>query len=188
MRFSTSLGMIFIVADGAPVRLSVRTHPWCAPGRAAGGCGLQAGGVEFPVSVALAQSVPDLPEGPGWWFEPKFDGHRTLLWREPGQVRMQARSGRDVTSVWADLARAGAALPAGTVLDGEAVVFVDGVVDFAAAQSRAASSPARAARLAEQYPASFATGVRTGSFTSLCMGILRSQQVRDQCSRHPSSA
>ncbi|MFJ3182540.1 DNA ligase [Streptomyces sp. NPDC086796] len=114
------------------------------------------GGVEFPVSVALAQSVSALPAGPDWWFEPKFDGHRTILWREPDRVRLQARSGRDVTSVWADLARAGAALPSGSVLDGEAVVFVDGVVDFAAAQSRAASSPARAARLAERFPASFA--------------------------------
>ncbi|MFF4933214.1 DNA ligase [Streptomyces griseofuscus] len=108
------------------------------------------------MSVALAQSVSDLPQGPGWWFEPKFDGHRTLLWRQNDSVRMQARSGRDVTSVWADLARAGVVLPTGTVIDGEAVVFIDGVVDFAAAQSRAASSPARAARLAEQYPASFA--------------------------------
>ncbi|MEU6925531.1 hypothetical protein [Streptomyces sp. NPDC046631] len=30
--------------------------------------------MEFPIKVALAQSVPVLPEGPGWWYEPKLDG------------------------------------------------------------------------------------------------------------------
>jgi ATP-dependent DNA ligase len=108
------------------------------------------------VSVALAQSVPELPTGRGWWFEPKLDGHRTILWCEADQVRLQSRSGRDVTEVWADLARAGQQLPAGTVLDGEAVVYVAGRVDFGAAQARAASSPARAAQLAARWPASFA--------------------------------
>lgn len=112
--------------------------------------------MDFPVAVALAQSVSALPAGPGWWFEPKLDGHRTVLWCEADRVRLQSRSGRDVTGVWADLARAARRLPAGTVLDGEAVVYVDGRVDFSAAQARAASSPARAEQLAARWPASFA--------------------------------
>ncbi|MFE1476566.1 DNA ligase [Streptomyces cyaneofuscatus] len=112
--------------------------------------------MEFPVVVALAQAVPELPAGRGWWFEPKLDGHRTILWCEAGRVRLQSRSGRDVSAVWADLARAGQRLPVGTVLDGEAVVYVEGRVDFGAAQARAASSPARAAQLAARHPASFA--------------------------------
>lgn len=111
--------------------------------------------MEFPVSVALAELVPQLPSGPGWWYEVKMDGHRTIMWRLPETVRMQARSGRDVTAVWMDLAVAGMDLPAGVVLDGEAVVVVEGRVSFEAAQSRAASSPARARRLAEHHPALF---------------------------------
>ena len=95
--------------------------------------------------MALAQSVPQLPAGRGWWFEPKFDGHRTVLWREESGVRLQSRSGRDVTDVWLDLARAARRLPAVTVLDGEAIVYVSGHVVFSAAQARAASAPARAA-------------------------------------------
>ncbi|MFC9753754.1 hypothetical protein [Streptomyces sp. NPDC056921] len=43
----------------------------------------------------------------------------------------------------------------GTVLDGEAVVLRDGRLDFAAAQSRAASSTTRARALAARYPASY---------------------------------
>ncbi|GAA3211732.1 hypothetical protein GCM10020256_10750 [Streptomyces thermocoprophilus] len=52
-----------------------------------------------------------------------------------------------------DLAVAGMALPPGVVLDGEAVVVVDGQVSFEAAQARAASSPARSRELAARHPA-----------------------------------
>lgn len=67
-----------------------------------------------------------------------------MLWRLADTVRLQARSGRDVTTPWMGLAVAGMALPPGVVLDGEAVVVVEGRVSFEAAQSRAASSPAGA--------------------------------------------
>jgi hypothetical protein len=105
--------------------------------------------VDFPVDVALAELVPTLPVGAGWRYEMKFDGHRTVVWREKDTVWLQARSGRDVTAVWMDLALAAfEMLPPGVVLDGEAVIYAQGKIDFAAAQSRALSAPARARRLA----------------------------------------
>jgi ATP-dependent DNA ligase len=86
----------------------------------------------------------------------KLDGHRMIMWRTGDGVRLQARSGRDVTAVWGDLALAGHHLPAGTVLDGEAVIATeDGRISFEAAQARAASSPTRARRLATQRPAHY---------------------------------
>ncbi|GAB1331644.1 ATP-dependent DNA ligase [Streptomyces sennicomposti] len=112
--------------------------------------------MDFPVDVALAELVPTLPVGAGWRYEMKFDGHRTVVWREKDTVRLQARSGRDVTAVWMDLALAAFdMLPPGVVLDGEAVIYAQGKIDFAAAQSRALSTPARARRLAEDLPAHF---------------------------------
>lgn len=114
--------------------------------------------MDFPAAVALAEFVPTLPVGANWRYEPKEeDGHRTLMWRDADAVRLQARSGRNVTAVWADLALAALGmLPPATVLDGEAVIYVNGKIDFGAAQSRAASPPARARRLAEERPAHFA--------------------------------
>ncbi|MGQ4343624.1 ATP-dependent DNA ligase [Streptomyces sp. SAS_275] len=113
--------------------------------------------MDFPVDVALAEAVPRLPTGDGWWYEIKFDGHRAVIWREAETVRVQARSGRDVTRAWMDLAVAALhTLRPGTVLDGEAVIYRHGRVDFSAAQSRAASSPARARALAAEWPATFA--------------------------------
>ncbi|MEU3089194.1 hypothetical protein ACWCQ0_35010 [Streptomyces massasporeus] len=34
--------------------------------------------MDFPVDVALAELVPQLPTGPRWWYEVKLDGHRTV--------------------------------------------------------------------------------------------------------------
>ncbi|MFG3156715.1 DNA ligase [Streptomyces sp. NPDC048219] len=110
--------------------------------------------MDFPVQVAEAGMASELPAGAGWAFEWKFDGDRAVLWRGTSGVRLQSRSGRDVTAAWPDLAAAGMALRPGTVLDGECVIWRGGRVDFGAVRSRASSSPARAAELAERLPAS----------------------------------
>ncbi|MFF8654666.1 ATP-dependent DNA ligase [Streptomyces huasconensis] len=113
--------------------------------------------VRQPVRVALAEAVSALPEGGGWAYEPKFDGHRMVVLRGPGgKVTLQARSGRTVTSAFPDLAEAAARLPEGTVLDGEVVVWSGGRIDFAAVQQRAAATRARAGALARALPASYA--------------------------------
>ncbi|MGW6638440.1 ATP-dependent DNA ligase [Streptomyces cyaneofuscatus] len=85
------------------------------------------------------RSAPRLPAGQ--WYEPKYDGHRMIVWRREDGVRLLSRSGREVTGHWRYLAEAGEALPAPTVLDGETVVWRHGRLDFGAVQSRAASSP-----------------------------------------------
>ncbi|MEV7542425.1 ATP-dependent DNA ligase [Streptomyces sp. NPDC089915] len=109
-----------------------------------------------PVRVALAASVGTLPRGPGLAYEPKFDGHRMVVLRTAGGVALQARSGRTVTAAFPDLVAAARALPAGTVLDGEVVVWHEGRTEFALVQRRAAATPARAAALARTLPASYA--------------------------------
>ncbi|MEU1072412.1 ATP-dependent DNA ligase [Streptomyces sp. NPDC005878] len=109
-----------------------------------------------PVRVALARSVRELPRGPGWWYEPKFDGHRMVVFREASGVVLQARSGRIVTAAFPDLVAAALEMPAGCVLDGEVVVWTGGRTDFAAVQRRAAATPARAALLAARLPVSYA--------------------------------
>lgn len=121
--------------------------------------GGQAGCVEWPLGVALARPVQQLPTGP-WAYEIKVDSHRTVLWRTQDGVQLQSRSGRDVTPLWMDLAVAAMRLPSGTVLDGEAVMYLTDSkggarISFEAAQSRALSSPSRARELAAQHPATY---------------------------------
>ncbi|WP_030835286.1 ATP-dependent DNA ligase [Streptomyces hygroscopicus] len=116
--------------------------------------------LEPPVDVALARAVPTLPTAPPGRrlaYEPKFDGHRLLIFRLEDAVRMQARSGRIITRAFPDLETAARPLPPGTVLDGEVVVWAGGRTDFAAVQKRAfAASGSRASRLARELPASYA--------------------------------
>ncbi|MET9097189.1 hypothetical protein ABZX72_34495 [Streptomyces cyaneofuscatus] len=112
--------------------------------------------MEFPIRPALARAVPTLPTGPDWNFEIKLDGHRMILRRTEDAVICYSRTGRAVTSHWMDLAVPAMALPPGTVLDGEAVIWNDGTVDFGAVQARAASSLDRARALAARLPASYA--------------------------------
>ncbi|WP_431774832.1 ATP-dependent DNA ligase [Streptomyces cucumeris] len=113
-----------------------------------------------PVEVALARPVPSLPlpeEGRRLAYEPKFDGHRLVIFRLEDTVRMQSRSGRIVTRAFPDLDAAARPLPPGTVLDGEVVVWAGGRTDFASVQKRAfAATDSRAARLARELPASYA--------------------------------
>ncbi|MGI5357398.1 ATP-dependent DNA ligase [Streptomyces sp. CA-252508] len=109
-----------------------------------------------PLKVALAQTVGTLPREPGLAYEPKFDGHRMVMFRQADGVVLQARSGRIVTAAFPDLAAAARELPDGTVLDGEVVVWREGRIDFAAVQGRAAATPGRAPGLAARLPASYA--------------------------------
>ena len=116
---------------------------------------IKPGRVEYPVSVALAENIATLPEGPGWWYEPKFDGDRAILWRRD-TVRIQTRAGRDATEQWIDIAAPAMNLPPDTVLDGELVIWRDGRIDFGAVRSRASARGRRLTDLASRYPASYA--------------------------------
>ncbi|XXZ47381.1 hypothetical protein AAGT00_00015 (plasmid) [Streptomyces cavourensis] len=112
-------------------------------------------GVEYPIRPALARSVPTLPTGPDWHFEIKVDGHRMVLRLTGDGVVLYSRTGRVITSQWMDLAVPAMQLPPGVTLDGEAVIWQNGRLDFGAVQARASSSLERARALAARLPASY---------------------------------
>jgi bifunctional non-homologous end joining protein LigD len=63
----------------------------------------------------------------GWWFEPKFDGVRTLLYLDGESVRLVSRTGRDQTSTYPELGRLYRRISAtNAVLDGEIVATDEG--------------------------------------------------------------
>jgi len=41
-----------------------------------------------------AKSVELLPDGPGWQFEPKWDGFRCLAFRNGPEIELRAKSGK----------------------------------------------------------------------------------------------
>lgn len=111
-----------------------------------------------PLRPMLAKSVPDLPGGaPGrWWFEPKWDGFRCIVFRDGDEVELGSRNDRPLTRYFPELlGPLRGFLPPRCVLDGELVVPGPEGLDFNALQQRVHPAESRVKRLAEETPASF---------------------------------
>jgi len=113
--------------------------------------------LEPPVKPMLAQAVPRLP-GPralsgGTMFEPKYDGFRLLVFCQAGRVFLQSRNLRDLTAAFPEIAEAAAALGEDVLIDGEAVIYHEGRLDFSALQQRNNRRPHTVAELARRQPA-----------------------------------
>src|SRR5579863_7026453 len=71
----------------------------------------------------LAATAEMAPHGKGWVHEIKYDGYRTLVFFNDGEVRLITRNGHDWTPRYRALAKAFAKLPCkSAILDGEVVV------------------------------------------------------------------
>jgi ATP-dependent DNA ligase len=107
-----------------------------------------------PVAPMLAKPVGQLPEGP-YSFEPKWDGFRTIVFRDGDEVELGSRNERPLTRYFPELVAAvKAQLPSRCVVDGEIVVpDADGRrLDFDALLLRIHPAASRVALLAEQTP------------------------------------
>ena len=94
--------------------------------------------VNPPVLPMLAKRVGALPDGDGWIFEPKWDGFRTLVFRDGDEV-LHPEPRRETARPLlpgAAVAPLIAQLPPRCVLDGEIVIARDGGLDFEALQLR----------------------------------------------------
>jgi len=85
------------------------------------------GAVAAPVPARLRPQLATPAEAPprtsGWLHEIKYDGYRTLVFVEAGEVRLITRNGLDWTARYGALAKAFQKLPCkSAILDGEVVV------------------------------------------------------------------
>ena len=111
--------------------------------------------VNPPVLPMLAKRTSALPEGPGWIFEPKWDGFRVLVFRDGDELLLQSRDTKSLNRYFPDLERPLLKqLPRRCVLDGELVIAADRRLDFEALQLRIHPAASRVALLAEETPAS----------------------------------
>ena len=96
---------------------------------------------EFRPMLATPGSIANL-DAKDYAFEGKWDGYRLLVYADAGRLRLQARSGRDVTGEFPQLQALAADLAEHrVVLDGEVVALDDdGVPSFGEMQNRARST------------------------------------------------
>jgi len=107
-----------------------------------------------PVSPMLSKSVGTIP--PGASYEPKWDGFRSILFRDGDEVELGSRNERPLTRYFPELvAAARAELPERCVVDGEIVIATGDGLDFEALQLRLHPAASRVQMLAEQTPAAF---------------------------------
>ena len=104
----------------------------------------------------LSSAADALPGGEGWQFEPKWDGFRTLVFRDGDEVLLQSRDERPMNRYLPELvAPLARALPERCVVDGEIVIVGDGGLDFEALLLRIHPAASRVKLLSETSPASF---------------------------------
>ena len=103
----------------------------------------------------LAKRVGELPSGETWIFEPKWDGFRTIVFRDRNEILIQSRDTKSLNRYFPELLEPlQAQLPARCVLDGEIVVAKDNGLDFEELQLRIHPAASRVKLLSQQSPAS----------------------------------
>jgi len=110
-----------------------------------------------PVAPMLAKPVKGIPSG-SLSYEPKWDGFRSIIFRDADEVEIGSRNERPMTRYFPELVAAVRAnLPERCVIDGEIVVVgaPGDRLDFEALQQRIHPAVSRVTLLAEQTPARF---------------------------------
>src|ERR1700754_3116569 len=109
-----------------------------------------------PVKPMLAKPVPEIP--PAHLYEPKWDGFRSIIFRDGDEVEIGSRNERPMTRYFPEVVAAVLAnFPERAVIDGE-IVLADtarNTLHFEALLQRIHPAESRVNLLAEQTPASF---------------------------------
>jgi ATP-dependent DNA ligase len=108
----------------------------------------------FPPMEAL--SVDEIPTGPEWQYEPKWDGFRCLAFRDGKEIMLQSKSGQPLTRYFPELVEDMLRAKAKKfVLDGEIVVPSNRAFSFDALLQRIHPAQSRVDKLAQETPALF---------------------------------
>jgi ATP-dependent DNA ligase len=101
-----------------------------------------------------ARLVAELPNEPGWQFEPKWDGFRCLAYRSGKEVDLRAKSGKPLARYFPEVVAMIGALPQRQfVVDGELAIPMGDALSFDALQMRIHPAESRIKKLAAETPA-----------------------------------
>ncbi|MGH9736411.1 MAG: ATP-dependent DNA ligase [Candidatus Acidiferrales bacterium] len=100
-----------------------------------------------------AQPAEDLPEGPDWHYEPKWDGFRCLAFRDGSRIELESKAGKPLTRYFPELVDALKSIRAKQfVLDGEILIPIDGNPSFDDLLMRIHPAASRIAKLSRETP------------------------------------
>ena len=139
--------------------------------------------IAFDLEPMLAAVQAELPSGENWSYEPKWDGFRTLVYKDGDEIRLASRGQREMTRYFPEVVAALQGFPAPrVVLDGEIIIIGSDGLDFDALQQRIHPADSRVRMLSLRTPASFvafdALGVDDTDLRPLALGDRRDHLER----------
>jgi ATP-dependent DNA ligase len=109
-----------------------------------------------PIPPMLAKLVRDFPDEGEYLFEPKWDGFRSIIFRDGDELYIQSRESKPLDRYFPELRQPLLeALPNQAIVDGEIVIAGEKGLDFGALQLRLHPAASRVEKLAKETPASF---------------------------------
>ncbi|HYO24776.1 MAG TPA: ATP-dependent DNA ligase [Lacipirellulaceae bacterium] len=109
-----------------------------------------------PYAPMEAESVPELPTGDQWQYEPKWDGFRCVCFRDGTRVELQSKSMKPLARYFPEVVAAVASMkPKRFALDGELVIPIGASFSFDQLLQRIHPAESRILKLASEYPARF---------------------------------
>ena len=107
----------------------------------------------IPMEAKLVEAPPD---GPGWQFEPKWDGFRCIAVRDADGVRLLSKAGKPLGRYFPEVVALLERVEADAfVLDGELIIPADECLSFEALQARLHPADSRIRKLAAETPAQY---------------------------------
>jgi ATP-dependent DNA ligase len=98
--------------------------------------------------------VDELPVGPGWQYEPKWDGFRCLAFKDGNRADVMSKAGKPLARYFPDIVELLHEIDARRfVLDGEIVIPFDGSLSFDELLLRIHPAKSRVEKLAREHPA-----------------------------------
>ena len=112
--------------------------------------------IKPPLPPMESRSVEEIPSGPGWQYEPKWDGFRCIAFRHGDDIYLQSKAGQPLARYFPDVVEALHELRSQNfVLDGELAIPVGRALSFDELQLRLHPAASRVAKLAKAHPAIF---------------------------------
>ena len=109
--------------------------------------------IKPPYPPMDALSASEIPAGPGWQYEPKWDGFRCVAFRDGKHVELQSKSGQPLARYFPEMVDALLGLsPTDFVLDGELVIPIGDELSFDDLLMRIHPAASRVKKLATETP------------------------------------
>jgi ATP-dependent DNA ligase len=101
-----------------------------------------------------ADTAREIPSGPEWEYEPKWDGFRCLAYRDGSAVHIMSKSGQPLARYFPEIKTALLSLAAKKfIIDGELILTRERTLDFDALLQRIHPAESRIRKLSEETPA-----------------------------------